>query len=57
MHVHVSRADGEAKRWLAPDVALARNYRLSESQFREVEEVIRKRKDEFGTAWHRHFHG
>ena len=35
MHVHVSCADGEAKFWLEPDIALARNYRLSESQLRD----------------------
>ena len=57
MHVHVSCADGEAKFWLEPDIALARNYRLSESQLREVEEVIQRCKDEFRTAWHRHFNG
>ncbi len=57
MHVHVSCPDGEAKFWLEPDVALARNYRLSESQLHEVEEVIQRRQDEFRTAWHRHFNG
>ena len=55
MHVHVSCSDGEAKFWLEPDIALARNYRLSKSQLREVEEVIQERQDEFRTAWHRHF--
>ena len=57
MHVHVSCADGEAKFWLEPDIALARNYRLSKSQLREAEEIIQRRKDEFRTAWHRHFNG
>ncbi len=29
MHVHVYRADGEAKFWLEPEIELAKNYRLS----------------------------
>ena len=57
MHVYVSGGDGEAKFWLSPEVALARSYRLSESQLREVEKVIQRRKDEFRTAWYRHFNG
>jgi len=29
MHVHVVSAGGEAKYWLAPDIELAKNHRLS----------------------------
>lgn len=28
MHVHVHCSDGEAKYWLEPDIALAKNYHL-----------------------------
>ena len=54
-HVHVATADGEAKYWLEPDVALANNYRLSSRQLNEVEAIVRKRKDEIEAAWQRHF--
>ena len=57
MQMHVSCADGEAKFWLEPEIALARNYRLSKAQLPEAEAIIQRRKDEFGTAWHRHFNG
>jgi len=55
MHVHVYCADGEAKFWLAPDVALARNCGLSKSQLSETERVIRIRRDDIADAWHEHF--
>ena len=57
INVHVSCADGEAKFWLEPEIALARNNRLSKAQLPEAEEIIQRRKDEFRTAWHRHFYG
>jgi hypothetical protein len=57
MHVHVSCADGEAKFWLEPQIELAKNYRLSRSQLREVEKIIEDQQDEFRAAWHRHFGG
>ena len=57
MHVHVSCPDGEAKFWLEPQIELAKNYRLSRAQVREVEDIIEERHDEFRAAWHRHFEG
>ncbi len=55
IHIHVYCSDGQAKFWLEPKVALARNYRLSESQIGELTEVIKDRKDEIETAWKKHF--
>ena len=55
MHVHVYCGDGEAKFWLEPQIELARNYRLSRSQLREVERIIEEHVDELRTAWHEHF--
>ncbi|MBN1672992.1 MAG: DUF4160 domain-containing protein [Kiritimatiellae bacterium] len=43
MHVHVMCADGEAKFWLEPEVALARNYGLSGTQVSETMEVVKDR--------------
>ncbi len=37
MHVHVYCGDGEAKFWLEPEIELAKNYRLSKLQLREIE--------------------
>lgn len=55
MHVHVRSADGEAKYWLEPDVELAENFRLRQSQLKAIEKNIRERYDELITAWKDHF--
>lgn len=57
VHIHVSCADGEAKFWLEPQIELAKNYRLSGAQLRDVQNMIEEHEDEFRTAWHRHFGG
>jgi len=55
MHVHVVCADGEAKYWLVPDIELAKNYRLSRSQLKEIEQLIEEHYDELKSAWEGHF--
>lgn len=57
MHVHVICADGEAKFWLEPEIALARNFRLSQAQLRDVQRLIEEHFDEFKAAWRKHFPG
>jgi hypothetical protein len=55
MHVHVGCPDGECKFWLEPAIGLARNYRLSDTQLRDIEKLIEAHSDEFKTAWKEHF--
>ena len=55
MHVHVYCADGEAKFWLDPKVALAKNYGLTEKRLREVQKLIEERKVEVINTWYKHF--
>ena len=55
MHVHVLSADGEAKYWLEPRMQLAKNYRLSTSDLRKIEGIIREHEQEIRDAWKRHF--
>ena len=50
-HIHVYCPDGEAKYWLEPKLELARNYRLSAVQLKEIEKIIEEHYDEFKTAW------
>ena len=57
MHVHAISGDGEAKFWLAPKVELAKNYRLSHAQLKEVERIIEEHYDELTSAWNAHFGG
>jgi len=55
MHVHVSCTDGEAKFWVEPEVALARNHGLSGSQVTELTRVVKEHCDEVKDAWKKHF--
>lgn len=55
MHVHVHHADGEAKFWLEPEIALAQNYGLSAQAIREAEKLVISHQKEICDAWHQHF--
>ncbi|MBE0536268.1 MAG: DUF4160 domain-containing protein [Phycisphaerae bacterium] len=55
VHIHVTCPDGEAKFWVDPEVALAANWGLSQSQINDLQQVIEERKDEIENAWARHF--
>ena len=55
MHVHVYSGDGEAKFWLEPEIELARNYRLSRIQLKQIEEIIEAHYHELRSAWNTHF--
>lgn len=55
MHVHVNHANGEAKFWLEPEIALAQNYGLSQNALNEVETMVRLHEKEIRDGWHRHF--
>ena len=54
-HIHVYCSDGEAKFWLDPQVELARNYRLSKIQLREIDGIIEAHYDELKAAWNEYF--
>lgn len=56
-HVHVQHAEGEAKFWLQPDVALARNFGLSRRRLSAALKLILEHLDEIRTAWDEHFGG
>jgi len=57
MHVHVVSSWGEAKFWLEPEIALARNHHYSRRQLREIEIIIEEHCDEITSAWQQHFSG
>jgi len=54
-HIHIYCGDGEAKFWLDPQIELARNYRLSKVQLREIEAIIEAHYDELKAAWDEYF--
>ena len=55
IHVHVEHPDGEAKFWLAPNVALATSTGLSKRQLREAHVIVEAHLEEIRDAWNRHF--
>jgi hypothetical protein len=55
IHIHVRDANGQAKFWIEPEVALENNYGLKEEELGEILDFIRKRKLEIIDAWHKHF--
>ncbi|GJL66430.1 MAG: hypothetical protein NPIRA05_14010 [Nitrospirales bacterium] len=55
MHVHVISGDGEAKFWLEPGIELAKNYRYSSIQLREIESLIEEHVNELTSSWRSHF--
>lgn len=57
MHVHVTCADGEAKFWLEPAIALAQNHGLSEKQVKEAQALVEAHADECRKSWKAHFGG
>jgi len=55
IHVHVISGDGEAKFWLEPEIELAKNFRYSRKQIKEIEILIEEHYDELIGAWRKHF--
>ncbi|MBN2541743.1 DUF4160 domain-containing protein [bacterium] len=55
MHVHVYCAEGEAKFWLEPDIKVAKNWGLSDSQIIELTKIVKEHKNEIRDHWKKHF--
>jgi hypothetical protein len=54
-HVHVRRSDAEAKFWLKPDVALARNDGFDATTLRRIAKLVTENKKLLEAAWHEYF--
>ena len=55
MHVHVYCERGEAKFWLEPKIALAKNSGMTARQIRAAKTLIEENDDEIRNAWQKHF--
>ena len=55
IHVHALCANGVAKFWLEPDVELAQNYGLNNSELKAAATLVKEHHDEISRAWTRHF--
>lgn len=54
-HIHVRLAGKEAKFWLLPDVAIARNVGFDARTMRILLEVVEHNRDLFEEKWHGYF--
>ncbi len=54
-HVHVATANGIAKFWLDPIVALVSYHNLNSRELNRMETLVREYQDEFRKAWDTHF--
>jgi hypothetical protein len=54
-HVHVSSSGHEAKIWVEPEIAVAKNVGFSQVELNEILKTVAKRKDEINDAWNKHF--
>lgn len=53
--MHISHPDGEAKFWLTPQIELAVNVGLSQTQVHQAQAVVVKHVKEIEDAWNHHF--
>jgi hypothetical protein len=55
IHIHIDKADAEAKFWLQPEIVVAESYGFSRRELAELAQVIELRRTEIERAWHEHF--
>ncbi|WP_456378995.1 DUF4160 domain-containing protein [Thiolapillus sp.] len=51
----VISGDGEAKYWLDPEIELAKNYRYSRKQLKQIESLIEMHYNELTSTRQKHF--
>lgn len=54
VHIHIIKAENEAKYWLEPQIELAENYGFSNKDLKNIEEILELYGDEFKTKFRRH---
>lgn len=55
MHVHVQSPDGACKFWLEPIIALADVHLLNAGDLTRIERIVEEHRNDFISAWRRHF--
>jgi hypothetical protein len=55
MHIHIDSADGTAKFWLDPIVAVSVYYNMKSKELSEIEKIVKEKKDEFTGQWKKYF--
>lgn len=54
VHIHVEKAEGNAKFWLEP-IAEEYSYDFSVRQRKEIAEIVSKHQHKFKQAWYEYF--
>ena len=54
MHIHVVKAENEAKDWLEPDSELAENLGFSSKELSFIEKILKENGDDFKIKFARH---
>jgi hypothetical protein len=54
-HIHVKRDRNEAKYWLEPAVALARNGGFAKRELNVIRELVEQNRAFLLEKWHEHF--
>ena len=54
MHIHVVKAENEAKYCLEPDIELAENFGFSSKELSFIEKILKENGDDFKIKFARH---
>jgi Domain of unknown function (DUF4160) len=55
VHVHIRKGEGEAKFWVAPEVALAESWQMKVSELNRAEEIVIEHRQQILDFWNRYF--
>ena len=54
-HVHVKKADSDAKVWLEPEVSVAESFGFNSGEIARILRIVRQNRSSFLRFWHEHF--
>lgn len=54
IHIHVVKAENEAKFWIVPTIELAENYGFNSRELKDIERIITNNADDFKTKFIKH---
>lgn len=54
IHIHIVKAENEAKYWLEPDLELAENFGFSSKELSFIEKILKENGDDFKIKFARH---
>ena len=53
-HIHIIKAEKEAKYWLEPEIELAENFGFSSKELSFIEKILQENGDDFKIKFSRH---